>query len=271
LPDAIPVNNEIFVDLLQNRRSQSVSLEEAFSELDNDHISSPVKHTRQKQKKTKQFHWKPIYAKTYTWLKYDDKSKTARCMYEACEKYITPLILCLTYYRSWRFPCFEPKNFIQHAGTQKHKKHSRELPAGQQPFRSLAALKLTDDAIWTRIQGVWWLIKEDIAIHKFPSHLEATLVKNGLMPPKTYKDEHFAWEVVELLGDYFRKDLRVRLQKSSYFGITADETTDNSVDQQLIIYVKYLDHLDGRYIPTISFLDLVSPKSGSAEDIKVFL
>jgi hypothetical protein len=85
------------------------------------------------------------------------------------------------------------------------------LPIGQQPFRSLAAPNLTDDAIWTRIQGVWWLVKEGIAIHKFPSYLEATLFKNGLEPPKTYKDEHFAWEVVELLGEYFRKELRLRV------------------------------------------------------------
>jgi len=115
------------------------------------------------------------------------------------------------------------------------------------------------------------LVKEDLAIHKFPSHLDATLVKNGLGPPKIYKDEHFTWEVVELLGDYFRKDLHVQLQKSSYFDITADETIDNSVDQQLIVYIKYLDQVNGRYVPTISYLDLVSPKSGSAEDLKVLL
>jgi hypothetical protein len=120
------------------------------------------------------------------------------------------------------------------------------LPIEQQPYRSLAAPKLIDDAIWTHIQGVWWLVKDDIAIHKFPSHLKATLVKNGLELPKTYKDEHFASEVVELLGKYFRKELRLRVQKSPFFGITEDETTDNSVDQQLIVYIKFLDCVESR-------------------------
>ena len=49
----------------------------------------------------------------------------------------------------------------------------------------------------------------------------------------------------------------------------ADETTDNSVQQQLIIYVKFLDKVDDKFVSTVEYLDLVTPDSGSAEDIKV--
>lgn len=49
----------------------------------------------------------------------------------------------------------------------------------------------------------------------------------------------------------------------------ADEITDNTVDQQLIIYIKFLDKIDEKLQSTIAYLDLVSPKSGSAEDIKI--
>jgi hypothetical protein len=115
------------------------------------------------------------------------------------------------------------------------------------------------------------LASQDVAIHKFPSYLETVSVNKGLEPPKTYKDEPFAWKLVELLGQHFRKELELRIRKSPYFGVMADETTDNSVDQQLIVYIKFLDYVEGvGYIPTISFLDLVTPLSGSAEDIKVF-
>ena len=49
-----------------------------------------------------------------------------------------------------------------------------------------------------------------------------------------------------------------------------DETTDVATSQQLIIYIKFLDYgTDGTLIPTIEYLDLVSPKSGTAEDLKV--
>jgi hypothetical protein len=126
-----------------------------------------------------------------------------------------------------------------------------------------------DEAIWTRIQAVWWLAKEDIAIHKFESHLETTLVNNRHEPPRTYKDEHCAWGILEILGRHFRDELQSRICKSPYFGIMADETTDVSADQQLIIYIKFLEMVDGRYITTISYLDLVEPKSATAEELKV--
>jgi hypothetical protein len=49
-----------------------------------------------------------------------------------------------------------------------------------------------------------------------------------------------------------------------------DETTDNSTTQQLIIYVKYLDRDDeGKLVVEVKYLDLIPPKSGSAEDCKV--
>ena len=49
-----------------------------------------------------------------------------------------------------------------------------------------------------------------------------------------------------------------------------DETTDNSTTQQLIIYGKYLDHdTEGKLVVVVKYLDLISPKSGSTEDLKV--
>ena len=48
----------------------------------------------------------------------------------------------------------------------------------------------------------------------------------------------------------------------------ADETTDNSVNQQLIVYIKFLDAKDGSFETEVEYLNLVTPASGSAEDIK---
>jgi hypothetical protein len=107
-------------------------------------------------------------------------------------------------------------------------------------------------------------------MRKFPSHLESSLIDKGYEPPKSYKSVPFAWELLELLDKHFRKDVRRRLQRSpGYFGIMPDETTDTSIDQQLIMYIKFLDRVDDKLIPTVSYLSLSSPKSGSAEHIKV--
>ena len=74
---------------------------------------------------------------------------------------------------------------------------------------------------------------------------------------------------MELIAKHFNHELKRRLRKSPYFGIMADETTDNSVNQQLIVYIKFLDEINGNLRPAIDFLGLVAPVSGSAEDIKV--
>jgi len=128
---------------------------------------------------------------------------------------------------------------------------------------------LSDEAIWTRIQTAWWLAKEDVAITKFGSLLESELVNQDLQVPKSYRDDKTAWEMVDILAAHFQHQLKERIQKSPSFGIMADETTDNSVTQQLIIYIKFLDRVDNQFVATVEYLDLVTPDSGSAEDIKV--
>ena len=140
---------------------------------------------------------------------------------------------------------------------------------GQTKLMVVSSTELSDEAIWTQIQTAWWLSSSDIVIKKFESLLESRLLDQGIQPPKNYKDDKIAWEIIEILGDHFRGLLYKRLQRSPFYGIMADETTDNSVQQQLIIYVKFLDKVDDKFVPTVEYLDLVTPDSGSVEDIKV--
>ena len=141
---------------------------------------------------------------------------------------------------------------------------------GQTRLNVVSAAELSGEAIWIRIQSTWWLAKSDIAIKKFESLLESRLVDQGLQSPKSYKDDRVAWEIVEILDDHFRGLLRERLQRSPFYGIMADETIDNSAKQQLIIYAKFLDMVDDQFVPMVEYLDLLTPDSDSAENIKVF-
>jgi len=126
-----------------------------------------------------------------------------------------------------------------------------------------------DEGIWTRIQSVWWLAKEDLAMHKFGSHLEAQMIDKGFDSPLNYRDDRVAWEIVEVLGNHFCRLLKHCVQKSPFFGIMVDETTDNSTTTQLILFIKFLDQIDGEFTTVIEYLDLVTPASGSAADIMV--
>jgi hypothetical protein len=61
-----------------------------------------------------------------------------------------------------------------------------------------------------------------------------------------------------------------RIRKSPYYGIMVDETTDRSTTQQLIMYMKFLDINDkGDLVICVEYFNLVSPASGSADDITV--
>lgn len=139
-----------------------------------------------------------------------------------------------------------------------------------------AALSLTpvsevypDDAVWIRIQAAWWLAKEEIAITKFSSYVECVLSTHGYKPT-AYCDDKAAWDIITILGRWFRGQLKTRLMDSPYYGIMVDETTDKSTTSQLIIYVKYLKrNSDGDLKVTIEYLDLVPLDGGTASDITV--
>jgi len=107
-------------------------------------------------------------------------------------------------------------------------------------------------------------------IHKFNSYLKSQLARQSKPAPKSYKDHKTAWEIIEITGKYFRQLLKKRIRRSPFYGIMADETTDNATRQRLIIYIKFLDvDADGLFFPCVEYLDLVSPLSGEAEDITV--
>ena len=126
--------------------------------------------------------------------------------------------------------------------------------------------------IWTRIHAAWYLAKEDIAMTKFGSIIDASLVLQGHNPAECYRDDRVAWESAVTVALLFRKGLKDRVKQSLYFGIMVDETTDTSINQQLIIYIKFLDRnqSDGRWEAVVEYLDLTSPENGTAGAITVY-
>ena len=64
--------------------------------------------------------------------------------------------------------------------------------------------------------------------------------------------------MVEVINDQFKSDLG-----DSKFSIMVDESTDISVDQNMIIYVRYLEQSLGTYKPTSVLLDVCKLKDGA--------
>ena len=64
-----------------------------------------------------------------------------------------------------------------------------------------------DDAIWVRIQTAWWLAKQEDAIRIFSSLVEYILSTHGYKAT-AYCDDKTAWDIVILLGRWFRTGLK---------------------------------------------------------------
>ena len=216
--------------------------------------------------------WLRQHSIDYPWIQYNTITLEASCSFIGCNKatyqsYDRVLLIR----RKWKYPKLEPRLFIQHQETQMHQNQCRKL--GQQTQKKLNPSNLrdtlVDDGIMSRILSGWWLAKEDVSVRKFGSYLETQMIINGQEPPTSYRDDRVAWEIIEILGRYFRNMLKHRVQKSPYFGIMVDETTDNSTTAQLILYIKFLDEIDGTITPMVEYLDLISPASGVAEDLTV--
>src|SRR5271169_3261004 len=167
---------------------------------------------------------------------------------------------------------YQSRLMKEHEKTNQHQRTwmTKSLSKGQSTLKLPSILDSFDDeAVWIRIQCAWFLATEHIAIHKFGVILESHLSILGYSA-NSYNDDNAAWELIEMLGIYFRKLLRNKVTASPYYGISADETTDVSITTQLILYIKYLErNRDGNLVVVVKFLDLVTPESGTAESITV--
>src|SRR5881394_2415201 len=72
-----------------------------------------------------------------------------------------------------------------------------------------------DNAVWIRIQGAWWLAKEEVTITKFSSYVECLLKSHGYKPT-AYCDDKAAWDILTLLAKGFRTQLKPRLSDLPY-------------------------------------------------------
>jgi hypothetical protein len=96
------------------------------------------------------------------------------------------------------------------------------------------------DVICKLISDVFFLIVEKIALSKFPS-LHALLTNNGLMLGSgDYINHEFADAILELIADHYRALQKGRLLQSHFYSILGDGSTDRSMVENEIIYVKYL-------------------------------
>lgn len=187
---------------------------------------------------------------------------------------VLSLLVTSLIYSKWRFNNCQARLLIQHQNTDIHRR--QKIPRVEKGQSKLTANNthdiLSNHSIWIRIHAAWYLAKEDIAMIKFDSFIDANLVLQGQNPAECYRDDRVAWESAVAVALHFRKGLKERVKQSPYFGIMIDETTDTSINQQLIIYIKFLDRnqSDDLWKTVVEYLDLTSPENSTASCITIY-
>ena len=217
----------------------------------------------------KRYPWSARFLQEFPWLRYNEETQEASCCHSKCTMYAFHYIP--VNHSTWQGN-YQSRLMKEHERTNQHQRTwmTKSLSKGQSTLK-LSSIddSMDDEAVWICIQCAWLLATEHIAIHKFGKILESHLSNLGYSP-NSYDDDHMAWELIEMLIQYFRKLLRNKVMASPYYGISVDETTDASMMTQLILYIKYLERNgDGDLVVVVKFLDLVTPESGTAESITV--
>ena len=213
--------------------------------------------------------WHPHFLRSFPWLHYDPQTRTASCSQPKCKMYYH--LPEETNESVWR-KTFEKRLFDAHATGSSHFTQGKPVSEKGQKLLSLPRLedRIGDEAIWLRIHTVWFLAKNNLSMHIFGNFLKAQLARAREPAPNCYMDDKTAWEILVIMGKYFHRLLMNRIHKSPYYGIMVDETTDRSTTQQLIMYMKFLDINDkGDLVICVEYFNLVSPASGSVDDITV--
>jgi hypothetical protein len=239
-----------------------------LKELDVELIQKP-QHTMAVKSQKSKYPWHSRFLKTYPWLCYDPHTGTASCSQPTCKMYYS--LLEETNESVWK-KTFETRLFDAHAKSSSHFTKGNPIQDKGQRLLSLPRLedRIGDEAMWLRIHSVWFLAKNNLSMHLFGNFVKAQLARAREPAPNCYMDDKTAWEILVIMGKYFHRLLMNRVHKSPYYGIMVDETTDRSTTQQLIIYIKFLDvNDDGDLVICVEYLNLVSPVSGSADDITV--
>ena len=104
-----------------------------------------------------------------------------------------------------------------------------------------------EQAIVSAMRNVYWLSKEDVASLKYNSLNKLVELQGCECIRNLYVGENAKYtspevikEMQEVLSQCIKSDIRDEIQKSPYFSIMIDESTDVSTTKALIVYAHLL-------------------------------
>uniref|UniRef100_A0A1X7VE37 C17orf113 probable zinc finger domain-containing protein n=1 Tax=Amphimedon queenslandica TaxID=400682 RepID=A0A1X7VE37_AMPQE len=188
----------------------------------------------------------PSRKDNYSWLEYDSSSGKMFCT------------LCRKHKKKNAFSTSGSTKFRRSALTDHSKslEHTDAVCAthkSKQAFPIFAsAIESADKAILTLLKAVYFIAKEDIAILKYLellNLLESCSSPN--LPRELYRNRDACHKFITLIGESIESELGDEMRDSPYLGFMVNESTDQSIRKNLLLYVNragdvnsYFAHID---------------------------
>ena len=183
----------------------------------------------------------PSWKDKFLWLQYKDG-----CMY---------CTYCLetNKHNSYTSGCqnFRTSDIQKHSKSRDHRSateaYAMKLSGATVPAGFYRLTTEHEQAIVSAMRNVYWLSKEDVASLKYNSLNKLVELQGCECIRNLYVGENAKYtspevvkEMQEVLSQCIKSDIRDEIQKSPYFSIMIDESTDVSTTKALIVYAHLL-------------------------------
>ena len=245
---------------------------------DSDGVATDLAQPPPKRSKSFQVSWlsDPKYK---SWLMYDEQQGSMKCRFCLASKFNN------NFTRGCKD--LQKSALNRHMNATFCRDHARAIQDHEQRKATVVAADrattIQDAAVEKALRCVYWLAKEEIASHKFPSlvnlikmmgdsdlpHLTmADPTRRGMR--LTYESSHAIEDFQTAQNEVVEKNVLHRVQSSPVISIMVDETSDVTVTRKLIVYAKSIIEETGAVAEVfISNVDLEG--SATAETIRAKL
>jgi hypothetical protein len=155
-----------------------------------------------------------------------------------------------------------------HAKTIEHRKLAWAKCEGKKSLQKAvaAANHVCDEALLSLFRAAYFMGKETIPFHKFPTLCDLLMFCNAPMANKLYHDEKACNDMVFGISSVIQRQVLDRIRDSKFFGLMIDESTDISVKGHLMVFATFLEG----GLPLTCFLGLLWIVDGKKDSKIIF-
>ena len=119
-------------------------------------------------------------------------------------------------------------------------KRAKEIPRSTPMAQTVAKMNKENFEVLKKLFGTaYYVAKEEIAMAKFSS-LCKLQIGNGVNMNNTYLNDHACCNFIGAMSHVHRLDTTSQIERSRFLSVLSDGSTDNSVIEQELVYVRFL-------------------------------